>query len=142
MGYRSVSVSLEEKLLVAVDRAAGERGMKRSEFVDAALREHLARLAERELEEQLGLAAKMDNLAELVDERADDLRELTLRRTNAAVGMSRHALRVAERIYAVLEAQFAANPKFSYEEAEETARRRVQEALGPREVREVDRERP
>ncbi len=49
---KTVQMTLDEELLEAVDEAAKELGTTRSGFARKALRQALARLRERELEEQ------------------------------------------------------------------------------------------
>ncbi len=57
---KTVQMTLEEDLVVRVDRAARKLGTTRSGFTRAALREALVRIAARELERQhrRGYAAK------------------------------------------------------------------------------------
>ena len=131
MGNARATVSIPADLLADADREAKARRLNRSEFVEAALRVYLAQLAEEELEGRLGLGRKVEDVAELVDTRTGDVARLVGKVSDQEKALIILAVQAAERVYALLEAQFSHNARLTFEEAQEMARRRVHEQRRP-----------
>ena len=131
MGNARVTVSIPRELVARADRIAAERKMNRSELVEEALRAHLEGLAEEELEARLGLSRKLEVMTEQVDERAGEIAELVSKLSGQEKALTILAAQASERVWALLEAQFSHAMKISFEEAQEEARRRLNEHRRP-----------
>lgn len=122
-----VSITLPQDIYRALEKERESLQMNRSAFYERALRAYLEVLDDEERERRDRLGAKVDKLAELVVTRADDLQTRLSQRTSDLAALSVQERRAAERIYALLEAQFAHALKLSYDEADEAAKSRIRE---------------
>lgn len=107
-------LTLPEDLLRAVEVRREREGKHRSEVLEEAVALWLSGRDAEELERRLGIAAKLGDLEELVASLRGWIRDLEIKNLYAT-----------ERVYALLEAQFAHNPQASREQTNRAAHERI-----------------
>lgn len=107
-------MTLPEDLLRALEVRRERENKHRSEVLEEAVRCWLAGRDAEELERRLGIAARLGDLEELVASLRGWIRDLEVKNLHAT-----------ERVYALLEAQFAHAPKITREQASRAAHERL-----------------
>lgn len=121
-----VTVTVPQDVHRAADAKVEALGYQsRSAFYEEALRAHLLRLDEEEGERLYGTAERLEGLAELIDQRTKRLAGIVDEEAERLVAVLMRNRRAAERVYALVEAQFGEAAAIGYEEANEVAGKRI-----------------